>query len=340
MVVYPQLFSICQRPTMTRNCSRNFLHKARAAASKSKSSMKRSSINNTAVNTECIRTKVRSGFGKWIKAALLVAAVCLTMPKSFGFVEVLRPSLYMAERVQAPTQSPFWPYVEPQPLLDFQPWAPPRKPEIRTPQEIANWGYIIWQQWAYLDKLAECYDPLTEQYIGWTENYWEWDVNLGYRLQIWKELNGAPYYLDTGWMWSGSAQWNRQAEGNTFQIRPWYYTDGNGYKCWGEEKSDSAWKLRNFGAQSGPQFEVAVAWDIRNWPYGWHIYDAYNAGTVREYSTWRIIACDRGASIDITPSLLEVPRNYRMTAYPYLISAYRHLAYNNADLPEWVEGWE
>jgi hypothetical protein len=308
--------------------------------SKTKSSMKRLNIIKPPITIAGLVTKVRSSFDHLIRAVLLLAAVSLAIPKSFGFVEMMRPAMYMGQRVQAPSQSPFFPYFDPVPMLDFQPWAPPVKPKIKTPQEIASWGYIIWQQWAYRSKWEVCYDPFTDAYVGWIEKFWEWDNALGYRYTVEQEMYGAPSYYSSGWMWSGIAKWDREEEGNTAQVRPWYYTNGNGFKCAGTEDSNSGWKLRNFGAQPGPQFEMAVGWDIKSWPYGWYLADAYTQGTVKQYGTWRIIACDRGAVIDITPTWMEVPRNYRLTAYPYLISAYRTLAYNNHSLPEWVEGWE
>jgi hypothetical protein len=279
----------------------------------------------------------RMPLGRWLRLSLLVAAMFAVTPKSFALVEVMRPALYLGQRAQAPTQSPFAPFA-PQPLLDFQPFPP--KPQIKTPQELGAWGYLIWQPWAYREYHRECYDPITEAYVGWIYTYWEWDVNLGYRLQHYTDLNGVQSFSDSGWGWSGAGTWNRQEEGYTHQIRPWYFSDPYGYKSYGVVFSDAEWKLKNFGGPTSILFELTVGWDVKKWPYSWYLSDAYAANEVKFYTAWRVIACPRGSTVDITSRYHGIPMNHRLTAEPYLKWGWSNVTENNSELPEWVEGWE
>lgn len=328
---------------MTRNCSPNFLHNARAAGSKSKSSMKRSNINSTSVNTGHNRPMGCWGYGQSIKLAFCVAVAVfgLASPdRAFGRVMVPVEYIKIMEAIQTQegpaNPSPFAPLFDPAPAMWFKPaQAPTWKPYLKTQDEILDYGYIIWQPWATKGHHHELYNPYTLDYYGYRNEYWQWDQTFGYRYTAdgWNCIDG-DWSEDSGWMWSGFAAFDREKCGNVIGYRDnWNWS---GYAADIYETRDAQWKLRNLRQAGQPDFEVAVWYEVIAYPYGHHRQSAYENGEVRDRKSWRIFCLEPGSAKDITPTW--IPRNHELTTWPYLGLDMKSYADNNAELPEWVEG--
>ena len=278
-------------------------------------------------------------FDVFVKA-VVVGVVIWLGPKAQAFLSNpssgwMTAAEYLAARQANPYLSPFRPWFDPQPLLDFQPWPAPVKPEIRTPAEVAQYGFNIWQRIAISVVTKVIYHPVTFAYAGWSIDRWEWDVNYGYRNSWDRELNGEYSSFDSGWSFFNPS-WDRQKNGETYQYLP-NYPDPLGYCVDLTKDSYGEWWLMNWGNFTLPSFEIAVAWDVNCFPFGRHIWDAYSYGEVQSYSSWRIIVARPGIAQCINPAWQDIPPNYEFRADPYLIWSYRRLAANHDALPYWVK---
>lgn len=279
------------------------------------------------------------------KVAVVALLGVLIQERAFGFDpgRIIVPVEYIKFLEAIQTQegpanpSPFGPWFDPAPTMWFKPaQAPTWKPYLKTQDEIFDYGYNIYQKWATKVHQKQLYDPITQEYYGYENQYWQWDQGLGYRLQEdgWNWIDG-DWWTDTGWIWSGYAQFDREKCGNEIATLN-DYPEGSGYDATLYESRDAEWRLSNLRQYGQPDFEVAVWYAVTKYPYGDHRWTAAEEGTLKYYNTWRIFCVEPGTWKDITP--IWIPRNYELHAWPYLGLDMKSYADNNADLPEWVEG--
>lgn len=242
--------------------------------------------------------------------------------------------------------SPFRPYLDPVPKLDFVPFPQAAKPSVRTPSNIP--GYQIYQKWATVYRSTIYYDPFTLDWVGEGQSWDEYDYVLGYRKHGNRTINSQTSNWDTGWAWFGSqpgssaaGYWpNRGWCGEAVEYQIQENNDPSGYTIDRETLTNSGWALLNWGNVQTPGFELVIGYDLEQWPYYVHYYNALPDGLVTPRHVTRVVVATPGVEQNITPDVLGVPNNYGLDFDPYIHWGWRSASADNSSLPEWVEGWE